>query len=88
MYNKWADNGGLVAANEVTIELDIEPKSIRRKVVSSKFSGKLRYALDEERHFALMKVCAFQPGLALYLPGQKLSPMQPSLRSPIAIKIP
>ena len=25
VYNKSADNGGLVAANEVTIELDIEP---------------------------------------------------------------
>jgi hypothetical protein len=27
-YNKVADNGGLVAANEVTIELDIEAMSM------------------------------------------------------------
>ena len=31
IYNKLADNGGLVAANEVTIELDIEAVSMPAK---------------------------------------------------------
>ncbi len=39
------------------------------------------HTLVEERHFALVVVCAFQPGLASNRWGQELSPTHPSLRS-------
>ena len=45
------------------------------------FSSILLHALEEERHFALVDVCAFQPGLASNRWGQELSPTHPSLRS-------
>jgi hypothetical protein len=57
--------------------------------VSSTFLSILLYALIEERHFTLVVGFArFQPGLALNRQGQDLSPIQPSLRSLTAIKIP
>src|SRR6201998_828439 len=56
--------------------------------VSRRFSGTLRYALIEERHFALMDgLRVSNLGLALNRSGQELGPTQPSLRSLTAIKI-
>src|SRR5579864_9388753 len=63
-------------------------RSLTMSAVSSTFLSTLLYALMEERHFALVDGLRFQPGLALNRWGQKLSPTQPSLRSPTAIKIP